>query len=371
MPCSRIASPLRVSPRRRSTFAAIAPTSTPWTSPSTRACRWRSTGSAGCPCSTAQCGGSARWPRTTRRPRASSSRCSSQTRGSPPTCCATPTPPRRARPLRVRSIRATATLAGRRAVARLALEAATCRFFERAPGNGGHSIGQLAPAAHAATVATCAHAVAARAGAPTDTAHLAGLLHDVGKLVLPLAYGSVATDADRPRPTPPAPLARRSSGRCSASTTRRRARWCSGAAGVDEVVEEAIAAHHGGPGGHAVPSPEAASSSSPTTCRRAAGARRTTTACSASRCRSSGSRSRTSPTSRSSASRAGSRTRRAVPARAPGAARRHRRSDRPDVAPPLADQRAQAAGARRVRKRAPVRRRPPRTRQRPPRPRGR
>ena len=161
----------------------------------------------------------------------------------------------RARPLRVRSIRAAATLAGRRAVARLALEAATCRFFERAPGNGGRSIGQLH--LHAATVATCAHAVAARAGAPTDTAHLAGLLHDVGKLVLPLAYGSVATDAVAeayPSGTARAEVERQVFGVDHASAGALVVR----ASGVDEVVEEAIAAHHGGPGGHAVPSPEAA-----------------------------------------------------------------------------------------------------------------
>ena len=32
---------------------------------------------------------------------------------------------------------------GRRAIAQLALEAATYRFFQRAPGNGGRSIGHL------------------------------------------------------------------------------------------------------------------------------------------------------------------------------------------------------------------------------------
>ena len=93
-----------------------------------------------------------------------------------------------ARPLRVRSIRSAVTLVGRLAISRLALEAATFGFFERAPGNAGRSVGQLN--LHAAAVATGAQAIAERTGANSDVAHLAGLLHDVGKLVLPLAFGA-------------------------------------------------------------------------------------------------------------------------------------------------------------------------------------
>src|ERR671931_1199521 len=63
-----------------------------------------------------------------------------------------------ARPLRVRSIRAAVTLVGRKAIAQLALEAATFRFFQRAPGNGGRSVGQLH--LHAAAVAAAAQAIA-------------------------------------------------------------------------------------------------------------------------------------------------------------------------------------------------------------------
>src|ERR1044072_1217814 len=48
-----------------------------------------------------------------------------------------------ARPLRARNIRAAVTLVGRKAIAQLAIEAATFRFFQRAPGNGGRSIGHL------------------------------------------------------------------------------------------------------------------------------------------------------------------------------------------------------------------------------------
>src|SRR3954453_9162785 len=98
-----------------------------------------------------------------------------------------------ARPLRARSIRAAVTLVGRKAIAQLALEAATFRFFQRAPGNGGPSIGHLH--LHAAAVAGCAQAIAERTGAAIDVAHLGGLLHDVGKLVMPLAFGADALDS--------------------------------------------------------------------------------------------------------------------------------------------------------------------------------
>jgi HD-like signal output (HDOD) protein len=96
------------------------------------------------------------------------------------------------RPLRARSIRAAVTLVGRKAIAQLALEAATLRFFQRAPGNGGRSIGHLH--LHAAAVAGSAQGIAQRTGAAEDIAHLGGLLHDVGKLVMPLAFGESALD---------------------------------------------------------------------------------------------------------------------------------------------------------------------------------
>src|SRR5688500_8658147 len=98
-----------------------------------------------------------------------------------------------ARPLRARSIRAAVTPVGRKAIAQLAIEAATYRFFQRAPGNGGRSIGHLH--LHAAAVAGMAQAIAERTGAGTDVAHLGGLLHDVGKLIMPIAFGNEALDA--------------------------------------------------------------------------------------------------------------------------------------------------------------------------------
>ena len=82
-----------------------------------------------------------------------------------------------ARPLRARSIRAAVTLVGRKAIAQLAIETATYRFFQRAPGNGGRSIGHLH--LHAAAVAGTAQAIAERTRASADVAHLGGLLHDV------------------------------------------------------------------------------------------------------------------------------------------------------------------------------------------------
>jgi putative nucleotidyltransferase with HDIG domain len=48
---------------------------------------------------------------------------------------------------------------------------------------------------HASQVAAVAGALADRAGADAEAAHLAGLLHDLGKLVMPLAFGEEALDA--------------------------------------------------------------------------------------------------------------------------------------------------------------------------------
>jgi diguanylate cyclase (GGDEF)-like protein/putative nucleotidyltransferase with HDIG domain len=90
-----------------------------------------------------------------------------------------------ARPIAARTIRQAVTLVGRRATRRLALEAATYGFLERAPAGGHATRGQLH--LHALEVGRVSAAVAEQAGLPVDTPHLAGLLHDVGKLVLPAA----------------------------------------------------------------------------------------------------------------------------------------------------------------------------------------
>jgi putative nucleotidyltransferase with HDIG domain len=98
-----------------------------------------------------------------------------------------------ARPIRAQTVRQAVNLVGRVSIGRLAVEAAVCRFFELAPGTGGASRGLLH--VHASQVAAVAGALACRAGADADAAHLAGLLHDLGKLVMPLATGEDELDA--------------------------------------------------------------------------------------------------------------------------------------------------------------------------------
>jgi putative nucleotidyltransferase with HDIG domain len=98
-----------------------------------------------------------------------------------------------ARPIRAQTVRQAVNLVGRVHVGRLAVEAAVCRFFELAPGTGGASRGLLH--VHASQVSAIAAALADRAGADAEAAHLAGLLHDLGKLVMPLAFGEAELDA--------------------------------------------------------------------------------------------------------------------------------------------------------------------------------
>jgi len=97
-----------------------------------------------------------------------------------------------ARLLQVRTIRQAVMMAGRTTISRMALEAATWRFLERAPGNGRASVGLMH--VHAVAVASCALELAQRSGAAPEVAHLAGLLHDIGKLVMPLAFGEQELD---------------------------------------------------------------------------------------------------------------------------------------------------------------------------------
>src|SRR3954451_12860629 len=160
-----------------------------------------------------------------------------------------------ARPIRARTIRQAVTLLGRRALVRIALEAATYRFLERFPGGAHLSRGQLH--VHAVTVAAYAYTTAELRGAHTDTAHLAGLLHDVGKLLMPAAFGVVALEdiaAEEPV------------GAARAALERKRLGLDHAAAGAllvglsepDDAVTKAIAYHHGGPTGLACPTREVA-----------------------------------------------------------------------------------------------------------------
>ena len=131
-----------------------------------------------------------------------------------------------ARPIRARTIRQAVTLLGRRALVRIALEAETYRFLERFPGGAHLSRGQLH--VHAVTVAAYAATTADLRGAQTDSAHLAGLLHDVGKLLMPAAFGVVAARGDR-RPGAVRLRPRRARAQASSASTTRRRAHCSSA----------------------------------------------------------------------------------------------------------------------------------------------
>src|SRR3954454_19781915 len=96
-----------------------------------------------------------------------------------------------ARPIRAKTVRQAVMLVGRKALRKLALEAATYRFFERAPGTG-RARGELH--LHAVAVATVASAAADQVRAHGDAPHLGGLLHDIGRYVLPIAFGEEACD---------------------------------------------------------------------------------------------------------------------------------------------------------------------------------
>src|SRR3954470_2704869 len=96
-----------------------------------------------------------------------------------------------ARPIRSKTVRQAVMMVGRESLRRLALEAATYRFFERAPGTGS-ARGELHE--HAVAVAVVAAAAAEQVRAHGDAPHLGGLLHDIGRYVLPIAFGEDACD---------------------------------------------------------------------------------------------------------------------------------------------------------------------------------
>jgi diguanylate cyclase (GGDEF)-like protein/putative nucleotidyltransferase with HDIG domain len=110
---------------------------------------------------------------------------------------------------------------------------------------------------HAVTVAAYAATTADLRGAHTDTAHLGGLLHDVGKLLMPAAFG--VQPLEEIAAVAPAGSAR-------AELERQRLGLDHAAAGALLVglsepaddVTRVIAHHHGGPTGLAVPSAETA-----------------------------------------------------------------------------------------------------------------
>jgi diguanylate cyclase (GGDEF)-like protein/putative nucleotidyltransferase with HDIG domain len=110
---------------------------------------------------------------------------------------------------------------------------------------------------HAIQVAAISARLAEEAGCDAQVAHLAGLLHDLGKLVLPVAFGedlmeSILVDA----PGGPARVAaeRAHLGTDHAWAGERFAR----AAGLDDETTACVGAHHGGRYGTWCPSNEAA-----------------------------------------------------------------------------------------------------------------
>jgi len=146
------------------------------------------------------------------------------------------------RPVRATSLHQAVTLVGRRAVGRLALEAAVCSFFERVPGSGGIARGHLH--VHAVEVASCAAALARRVAIDDAEAHLAGLLHDLGKLVLPIAFGAGVLD-ELSAETPSGPdrvVAERA--RLGVDHAEAGA-LLAASAGLPPAVVDAIYAHHG------------------------------------------------------------------------------------------------------------------------------
>jgi diguanylate cyclase (GGDEF)-like protein/putative nucleotidyltransferase with HDIG domain len=146
-----------------------------------------------------------------------------------------------ARPVRAATLHQAVMLIGRRSVGSLALEAQVCSFFERAPGGGGVAHGQLH--IHAVQVGACAAELARRAGADAGAAHLAGLLHDLGKLVLPAAFGDEALDAiAAATPAGPARIAAEREA-LGVDHAMAGARFVA-LAGLEDDVVGAIAGHH-------------------------------------------------------------------------------------------------------------------------------
>jgi diguanylate cyclase (GGDEF)-like protein/putative nucleotidyltransferase with HDIG domain len=147
-----------------------------------------------------------------------------------------------AHPVRASSIHQAVMLIGRRSVGRIALEAQVCSFFEQAPGSGGIARGQLH--VHAVQVGACAAELARRAGTDAGAAHLAGLLHDLGKLVLPAAFGAAAVDAIAANAPagPQRPLAERDAFGVDHAVAGAR---FAASAGLPRETVDAIGEHHG------------------------------------------------------------------------------------------------------------------------------
>jgi diguanylate cyclase (GGDEF)-like protein/putative nucleotidyltransferase with HDIG domain len=155
-----------------------------------------------------------------------------------------------AHPIRAKSVRQAVMLVGRLNLRRLAIEAATFRFLERARGNGGAACGDLH--VHAVAVATCASVAANRVGVRGEAVHLGALLHDVGKLVLPAAFGAAECDAIAAEHPGGAARVRAERERFGIDHAQAGALLCL-AWNLPEEVASAVAWHHGGATGDGVP----------------------------------------------------------------------------------------------------------------------
>lgn len=142
-----------------------------------------------------------------------------------------------------RTIRQAVTMVGRRGVRRLALESVAYRFFERVAGTGPASLGRLH--VHSLQVAQVAAECATLAGIAVDRAHLAGLLHDCGRLVMPHAFDGDELERLAAEFQDGGRLARAELERFEADHAHAGALLAT-ASGVEPVVADAIAMHHGG-----------------------------------------------------------------------------------------------------------------------------
>lgn len=150
----------------------------------------------------------------------------------------------------VRTVRQAVTMVGRTGVRRLALDSVAYRFFERADGNGGVSRGHMH--LHAVQVSRLAVLCAEQAGIASDGPHLAGLLHDCGKLVMPVAWAGTAVDEIASAHPSGCARAAAELERFGADHAQAGA-LLAAASGVDDDIVRAIAWHHGGDSGRVCP----------------------------------------------------------------------------------------------------------------------
>jgi diguanylate cyclase (GGDEF)-like protein/putative nucleotidyltransferase with HDIG domain len=153
------------------------------------------------------------------------------------------------------TIRQVVTLVGREELARVVLAAETYSFLEGMPGNVRVSRSQMH--LHAIAVASHAAATAQHVGADVDTAYLGGLLHDLGKLIMPLVFGAEVVEAitqEEPTGVRRCALERNLLGVDHAYVGALLA----GRSNATAEVFAAIALHHGGRTESESPSPEVA-----------------------------------------------------------------------------------------------------------------